>query len=352
MPTKSGRDDWQDQPTMRCDYARILARELDLKPADTGPLLQGTALTPRALARPETLLSATDQIRIFANALKLSRNDGLGLLYGRRLTASAHGAVGYMASSSATLYDAIRAIATFLPARVNYLLLDLEPDDRQGWVDVVAHFPFPLEPDVARFLADALCASFSDIAHQIAGSLLDGVEAHVAHPKPPYAALYRELAPLTYVFDAGVNRIRIPMALCRAPNIQADNQAFELARQQCQQLLDQTRLQTATGLRHSVERLMLSGPPGTLTADAAAAALFMSPRTLARRLADEGTTFRRVREHTLSRQAATLVAHHGLPVEAIAAHLNFHDSASFRRAFKRWFGMPPDTFRKTRQNAL
>jgi AraC-like DNA-binding protein len=35
-----------------------------------------------------------------------------------------------------------------------------------------------------------------------------------------------------------------------------------------------------------------------------------------------------------------------MSVEAIAALLNYHDSANFRRAFKRWFQVSPDQYRQ------
>ncbi|WP_223268800.1 AraC family transcriptional regulator [Marinobacter nauticus] len=30
--------------------------------------------------------------------------------------------------------------------------------------------------------------------------------------------------------------------------------------------------------------------------------------------------------------------------------MNYHDSANFRRAFKRWFGVTPDEYRKRRSD--
>ena len=54
------------------------------------------------------------------------------------------------------------------------------------------------------------------------------------------------------------------------------------------------------------------------TEEDAAAALFMSPRTLARRLAAERTSFRAVRDDLLARRAAGHLRE-GVPVAAVAA---------------------------------
>jgi AraC-like DNA-binding protein len=91
---------------------------------------------------------------------------------------------------------------------------------------------------------------------------------------------------------------------------------------------------------------MLSHPAGTLCEEEAAGALFISKRTLSRKLKEENSSFRKVRAEILSRQASAYLRDTQLSVEAIASLLNYHDTASFRRAFKRWFGMPPDQYRQ------
>lgn len=92
--------------------------------------------------------------------------------------------------------------------------------------------------------------------------------------------------------------------------------------------------------------MMLSRPPGTLSEDEAAASLFMSKRTLARKLKQERSGFRKVRDEILSQQTATYLRDSQLSIEAIAALMNYHDSANFRRAFKRWFDQSPEQFRQ------
>ncbi|MFT6331526.1 MAG: AraC-like DNA-binding protein [Bermanella sp.] len=48
----------------------------------------------------------------------------------------------------------------------------------------------------------------------------------------------------------------------------------------------------------------------------------------------------------LSQQAVAYLSDSHISVEAIAALLNYHDSANFRRAFKRWFQLSPDQYRQ------
>jgi AraC-like DNA-binding protein len=92
--------------------------------------------------------------------------------------------------------------------------------------------------------------------------------------------------------------------------------------------------------------MMLSRPPGTLSEEEAAASLFMNKRTLARKLKQENSSFRQIRDDILSQQAASYLCDSKLSIEDIAALMNYYDSANFRRAFKRWFGQPPEQYRQ------
>jgi AraC-like DNA-binding protein len=119
-----------------------------------------------------------------------------------------------------------------------------------------------------------------------------------------------------------------------------------LALQQCETMLSQLRSSTHS-FRYRVEKMMLSFPPGTLTEEETAAALFMSKRTLARKLKTENTGFRHIQKDILSQQAANYLRDSKLTVDAIAALLNYHDSSNFRRAFKGWFNVTPEAFRQS-----
>ena len=72
----------------------------------------------------------------------------------------------------------------------------------------------------------------------------------------------------------------------------------------------------------------------------------MSPRTLQRRCAEEGTSFRALRDEARLTLAKGLLCSTEQSVGEIAFSLGFSSPASFVRAFRRWTGGTPGTFRK------
>ena len=72
----------------------------------------------------------------------------------------------------------------------------------------------------------------------------------------------------------------------------------------------------------------------------------MTPRTLRRRLLDEGTSYRALCDEAREALAEELLAAPLLAVERIAERLGYANASSFILAFKRWKGQPPQAYRR------
>lgn len=77
-----------------------------------------------------------------------------------------------------------------------------------------------------------------------------------------------------------------------------------------------------------------------------ASMLDTSSRTLQRHLKTEGTTFNRLVDDALNRHAKNLLRQTSASITDIALRLGYSDHAHFTRAFRRWTGVAPSTYRR------
>jgi AraC-like DNA-binding protein len=102
-----------------------------------------------------------------------------------------------------------------------------------------------------------------------------------------------------------------------------------------------------TDFKTSAEELVLGllgdGYPGI---EAAAEAAGMSSRTMQRRLAEAGVTYKGLVSASRLRLARAWLAETDLPVSEIAARLGYNEASNFTRAFRRETGLSPATYRR------
>ncbi|MDX1755440.1 MAG: AraC family transcriptional regulator ligand-binding domain-containing protein [Marinobacter sp.] len=331
------------EASIPASYSRLVAQELGLHTPHLPKLLVSTSLSVDDLLSEDTRLTPRQQIQILANALRLNTAVDFGLRLGRRLTPAAHGPVGYLVSTSQNLLEALQAVHAFVPTRMSFVRLALEEQGEH----LLLRFFFDVEmpADVSRCLAEICVMTFFATAQFIIGRPASEAETYFAHPDPGGGASYREHLPGPVSFSSPETYVRLPIGLCQIPNASANHESYVLARAQCEAIL--ANLQThPDSYRRRIETMLLTQPTVSLTEDSAASALFISKRTLARHLKAEGTSFRQIRDEIRSWQAQRHLRDGQLSVEAIASLLGYHDSANFRRAFKRWHGMSPSEFRQ------
>ncbi|HBQ14024.1 MAG TPA: hypothetical protein DEF51_23800 [Myxococcales bacterium] len=97
----------------------------------------------------------------------------------------------------------------------------------------------------------------------------------------------------------------------------------------------------------AVERRVREGG-ARLTVLDAARALGMSRRTLQRRLAEEGTTFERLRARTLVGEAERLLGETDEDIKWVSFELGFRTPARFAEIFRREVGVSPSEYRSRR----
>ena len=171
------------------------------------------------------------------------------------------------------------------------------------------------------------------------------VQVQFAHAEPPYGELYRELLPCRQTFSAVETFIAFPKAWLELPIQTADQTVEEVCESQCDLVLNE--LDPAGRLVDDLRRLILTVPANrAYKLDDIARKMLMSTRTLERRLAAAGTSYRKVDNEIRMHQAAQYMAMGYLSNQQIAHVLNYSQPSTFYRAFKSWHGVTPNQYRE------
>lgn len=326
--------------TLPVHYIRHIADQLRSMGVDVGHWLARSGLTEAQLDAPSLVVPPTVFEQLVLDALDLSREPALGLFVGERLLANSHGIVGYAAMTSGTIRQALELLERFTRLRIS--LLSITHEARPGEVRVCFAETAPLG-ELRRPLLEAVVLSIKNVLDSISMGACRVREVSFPFESPDYAGLARELFDCEVRFGQPWAGFSIPSDVMDVPLRLADPEAFREAAMICQRELDKLTANESLGAR--VRRLLLEKQNGFPSLQVTARLFHMTPRTLHRRLLDEGTSYRELLEEVRHTLAVEHVKSGRFTIEEIAYTLGYSDLANFRRAFKRWESVPPSEFR-------
>jgi AraC-like DNA-binding protein len=218
--------------------------------------------------------------------------------------------------------------------------LELTP---HGDTTRIAIVQVPGAPARRPFASDLMLKVIHGVASWLAGRRLALVRTDFPFPRPEFAADYELLYPGPVFFGQPQAVLTMDAALLQLPIRRSKPELDDFLHRAPEDWFFATPREPSLALRlrdYLAERL-----PRPATAEHAAETLHLSIRTLHRRLADEGTSFQRVKDEFRRDRALQLLTRSQTPINLISEQLGFDSSASFHRAFRGWTGETPGAFR-------
>lgn len=344
---RSGEDSQQERQRARIRNAAPGAylRNVVEIAAETGgvsteQILQGSRVTMAMLETPDLRVAAPDAARIVIRAFQLSANRGLGYEFGLRAHPAAHGNVGYAAMSCSTLREAMELVMRYVHLRQQDIGLKLIPEGDEIVLEARdTHNVGPLR----QFLHESLMIGFWRMIGFMLGDARIEAEIRYDWPEPDYHAAFRERLPPVR-FGQAVTQLRIPVKYLDRRLVMAEPSAVKKAVAQ----LESEMATTSPSAENLLERVRAELKPsadGYPDLESVASCLFMSGRTLKRKLEARSTSFQTLLDEVRYRDAMRLLENPDLDIQQIATLLGYRDPPSFTRAFKRWSGSSPSELR-------
>lgn len=324
-------------------WIRHAATELGGDSAAVEEGLRAAGLPRRVLVDSGERVAARRYAAFVETAARVARDDFLGLRLGGSYDLRAAGLAGYASLAAPTLGAAMRNAQRY------GALNDTSAKYRLEIGDGVA--TFLIETDSAYLRASRHATEFK-VAFIVAacrkwvGSGFRPLEIHLAHVRGSgERELSREFG-CTVRFGAASTAMLLTPEQLDLPVRSADPYLLQLVMQHADEVLAEHGGGGAGRSRSRVERLVLDGlAGGAPTIGQVATRLGLGERTLARRLAAEGVTYRQVLDELRFDMARSYLADNDLSLAQIAYLLGYGDQSAFTNAFRRWSGQPPKRFR-------
>lgn len=335
---------WADLPVPRI-FPQTYLHVARQRGADPCAVLAEASIDPAYLDSPYDL-TVREMNQLSLAVLQAVGDDGLGLEIGWNLPPTAYGNFGYALLCSETMADVLELTRRYwqLVGRGTELAIREQGDFLVGELALQWPFPGPVEQLVYEVSFTTLYRGFT----LLSGISPRDVEVWFSFPEPPHGNKTRALFG-DVKFDMPVCQITAPRKLLEVRLGMFNPTGLEQALEQCER--ENALLDSQSGrIVARVRELLVFGAKGVPGLEAVSRSLNITARTLRRRLADEGTSFKILSDEAKRRTALQLLDDDNLDVQRAAELLGYQDPANFTRAFKQWTGQTPSQYRALRKS--
>ncbi len=324
-------------------WARFIAQGLDACGVDSHKLFLDAGINLAESENPNVRFPVHKMSRVWQLAVQRTGDPCFALTLASHANPSMYNALGMSMVSSRTLGEALKRGCRFSQiASEGATVLLRERDD--GDVELVMQMSAAQVELVALEAMEAFMATTAQILRSISRHGLQPIEVHFRHTREPDRAAYEDFFQAPLVFDAREYKIVIPRA---ALAYKCDQANPELAENIDTWMSEYLARFEASSLSVQVRRLLAEKlPDGEYKQDDVASALAMSTRSLQRNLQKEGVSFKELLEMTRQDMAMKYIEEKQLSIIEICCLLGFSDQSNFTKAFKRWTGKTPFSYRQ------
>jgi AraC-like DNA-binding protein len=196
----------------------------------------------------------------------------------------------------------------------------------------------------ARHIHTATVLLVIDLIRRFAGAGWDPIRVELDQPKDSDTKDLEGIFRAPVIFNCRYPAIAFEPQLLDRPNTRAANTRDQLTFGDLRQMVQSRPQNSARASVEAVLRLRLM--EGQMDIEGTAQNLDVGPRTLQRRLQREGASYRDLVEAARRERASALLIETSERVADIAVALGYSSPSHFVRAFRRWTGNTPNTFRQ------
>ena len=301
-------------------------------------------MDPATLANPDARIPIEQVDELWRKAYELAGDPDLALHAIEVLPFGAYRVIDFLASNAPTVGAAIAKVSDYFPLINDTVSLPYTTSAGHVTVSLTA----PLRPaTITRPYAEYTLAAVFLRTRIATNQRYPLMRVDFSHPRPDDIREHERIFECPVVFGAGGCRLVIARVVWDTPRTGSDPALFDVLDTHARMLLEQRPVapDIAGQVRKAIAAELRGGNPSLASV---AKRLAMSPRTLQRRLREQGILFNDLLDAMRFRAAKAYLAPGDIAGAEVAYLLGFAEQSSFDRAFKRWSGgLTPTEYRRT-----
>ena len=327
------------QQTISIHFVHELISAIDDQSVDVQLMLSKAGINPRLLTSRLSRVSPTQFSRFILSIWRSMDDEFMGMANKN----ARFGMFMLMAKHAVCLPDLgsfFRYLSDFYALTGSAMKLGLEEDEE--WVRLT------LKTDANTHYSGYTLDEFYLMVWHRFGSWLVGKTINLnsvefAFSEPMHFSEYQLMYPSPVIFNKSANALVFKRSQMSLPIVQDEGSLDQYIRRlPYAWFTKQAYQQTFT--KKTYDYLVRVGFANA-SIEHLANELYLTSRTLRRKLADEKGSFQSIKDRVRLDQAITLLGQKKLSIHNISIELGFSDAPSFSRAFKNWTGVSPHTFR-------
>lgn len=325
--------DGQQRVGMLSAIPQIL-EEMGIDPA---AVLVRAGLRPEILLEEENSITMIEKGNLYLACVEATGCRHFGLLVGQRAVVARLGLVGRLMQNAPTFGTAVRDLVThhhrYIRGSIVYLLV-------QGDTAFWGYAVYQPDTPAINYMCDGSMASGFNFVRELSGVPPDQIL--MGHAAPSDIGPYRAYYGITPRYDAEQYALVFHASRLAAPVPGADADLRRVLEQSIARYWATTEPSVVDRVARLLRARLMSGDA---TLEEIAEQLAMHPRTLNRRLSDEGSSFRQIFNQTRFEFSRQMIVGTRVAITEIGLAMGYADASAFTRAFRRSSGMAPTEWR-------
>lgn len=327
-------------PTVLVTSTLAMVRAAEARGVEVGDVLERAGVPRERLQQPDGRIPVSASLAIWDELRQRARDATLQLVAPTALPVGAYRVLDHLVGTSATVGEGVRRFARFFGLINPTVTLSVQRGESEWRLVASLAGEKPVPSVYVDYIFAALVGRVR--AYFRPGLRLGRVDLRQPAPPDPLPYLAAFQAPVN--FGAAADQLCFADAEWGAPLETHDPTLAQVLEAHAR-----IKLRRAAGgtsaLGFDLQRAVIGTlPDGARVADVARI-LRISTRTLQRKLAEAGTSYRAALDAVRAELACRYLEDRSLSISEVTLLLGFGETSSFHRAFERWTGEAPGRWR-------